>query len=79
MTSQVRTGAPGAGGPALLEGGDVMRIGKTLYVGRSGRTNFQGIQQLAQIVESAKVHVAATLREGKSPTQAAEKSKDRER
>jgi len=36
-------------------------------------------EQLAQIVESAKVHVAATLREGKSPTQAAEKSKDRER
>src|SRR3546814_9160946 len=26
-------------------------------------------EQLAQIVESAKVHVAATLREGKSPTQ----------
>lgn len=36
--------------PATLEGGDVMRIGKTLYVGRSRRTNFQGIQQLAQIV-----------------------------
>lgn len=36
-------------------------------------------EQLAQIVESAKAHVAATLREGKSPTQAAEKSKDRER
>src|SRR3546814_7333720 len=27
-------------------------------------------EQLAQIVESAKAHVAATLREGKSPTQA---------
>ena len=36
--------------PATLEGGDVMRIGKTLYVGRSTRTNFQGIQQLAQLV-----------------------------
>ena len=36
--------------PATLEGGDVLRIGKTLYVGRSRRTNFQGIQQLAQLV-----------------------------
>src|SRR3546814_20622770 len=36
-------------------------------------------EQLAQIVESAKAHVAATFREGKSPNQAAEKSKDRER
>ncbi|WP_261371178.1 hypothetical protein [Sphingobium sp. B2] len=36
-------------------------------------------EQLAQIVESAKAHVAATLREGKSPTPTAEKSKDRER
>src|SRR3546814_10894847 len=30
-------------------------------------------EQLAQIVESATAHVAATLREGKSPTQTAEK------
>jgi dimethylargininase len=36
--------------PATLDGGDVMQIGKTLYVGRSRRTNFQGIQQLAQLV-----------------------------
>jgi dimethylargininase len=33
---------------ATLEGGDVMRIGKTLYVGRSQRTNVAGIQQLAR-------------------------------
>jgi dimethylargininase len=36
--------------PATLEGGDVMRIGKTLYVGLSKRTNIAGIQQLAQLV-----------------------------
>jgi dimethylargininase len=34
--------------PATLEGGDVMRIGRTLYVGRSHRTNQDGIDQLAQ-------------------------------
>jgi dimethylargininase len=33
--------------PATLEGGDVMRIGRTLYVGLSQRTNRAGIQQLA--------------------------------
>jgi dimethylargininase len=36
--------------PGTLEGGDVMRIGKTLYVGYSRRTNVAGIQQLAAIV-----------------------------
>ncbi len=35
--------------PATLEGGDVMRIGKTLYVGLSRRTNRDGIEQLAAI------------------------------
>jgi dimethylargininase len=37
--------------PATLEGGDVMQIGKTLYVGLSRRTNIAGIQQLARLVE----------------------------
>ena len=36
--------------PATLEGGDVMRIGKTLYVGYSHRTNIAGIQQLATML-----------------------------
>ena len=36
--------------PGTLEGGDVMRVGKTLYVGYSRRTNVAGIQQLAAIV-----------------------------
>ena len=34
--------------PATLEGGDVLRIGKTLYVGLSARTNQAGIDQLAE-------------------------------
>ncbi|MEO8100226.1 MAG: arginine deiminase-related protein [Acidobacteriota bacterium] len=37
--------------PGTLDGGDVMRIEKTLYVGLSGRTNFAGIQQLAKLVQ----------------------------
>jgi len=33
--------------PATLEGGDVMRLGRTIYVGVSHRTNLAGIRQLA--------------------------------
>lgn len=34
--------------PATLEGGDVMRIGRTLYAGISRRTNREGAEQLAR-------------------------------
>lgn len=34
--------------PGLVDGGDVLRIGKTLYVGRSGRTNQAAIDQLGR-------------------------------
>lgn len=37
--------------PATLEGGDVMRIGRRLFVGASRRTNAEGIRQLAEAVE----------------------------
>jgi dimethylargininase len=37
--------------PAMLEGGDVMRIGRDLFVGLSGRTNNAGIAQLADELE----------------------------
>src|SRR5579871_785329 len=40
-TRLARIGAPGT-----LEGGDVLRIGRALYVGMSGRTNAEGIAQL---------------------------------
>lgn len=36
--------------PATLEGGDVMRVGKTLFVGASRRTNAEGIRQLGDIL-----------------------------
>lgn len=36
--------------PATLDGGDVLRLGRTLYVGRSSRTNDQGIEQLRSFV-----------------------------
>ncbi len=37
--------------PATLEGGDVLRVGRRLFVGRSGRTNEAGIARLAAIAE----------------------------
>jgi len=37
--------------PATLEGGDVLRVGHTLYVGRSARTNQAGIARLAAVAE----------------------------
>jgi dimethylargininase len=36
--------------PACIDGGDVLRVGRTLYVGRSLRTNDEGIDQLRAIV-----------------------------
>lgn len=36
--------------PASLDGGDVMRLGRILYVGESARTNATGIAQLAGFV-----------------------------
>lgn len=36
--------------PATLEGGDVLRVGRTLWVGQSPRTNAQGVAALAQAV-----------------------------
>lgn len=36
--------------PATLDGGDVLRVGRKLYVGRSSRTNQQGIEQLQRLL-----------------------------
>jgi dimethylargininase len=35
--------------PGTLDGGDVLKIGKTIYVGRGGRTNADGIRQFRAI------------------------------
>jgi dimethylargininase len=37
--------------PATLEGGDVMRVGRTLYAGVSRRSNRRGSAQLAELIE----------------------------
>lgn len=36
--------------PGTLDGGDVLQVGKTLYVGQSHRSNAQGIEQLRRIL-----------------------------
>ena len=36
--------------PGTLEGGDVMMVGDTFYVGESARTNREGIRQFAEIL-----------------------------
>src|SRR6185503_10894204 len=38
--------------PGTLDGGDVLSVGNTLYAGRGGRTNEEGIRQLAEAVSS---------------------------
>lgn len=36
--------------PATIEGGDVIRVGRTLFVGRGTRTNDEGVRQLREHV-----------------------------
>ncbi|WP_378145287.1 dimethylargininase [Cnuibacter sp. UC19_7] len=36
--------------PGTLDGGDVLKIGRTVFVGRGGRTNADGIRQLRKIL-----------------------------
>lgn len=36
--------------PATLDGGDVLKVGRTVHVGRSSRTNDEGISQLRALV-----------------------------
>jgi dimethylargininase len=36
--------------PGTLDGGDVLQVATTLYVGRGGRTNADGIRQLGALV-----------------------------
>jgi dimethylargininase len=37
--------------PGTLEGGDVLRVGKTLWAGLSNRTNREGVEQLARALQ----------------------------
>lgn len=36
--------------PATLDGGDVLKVGATIYAGRGGRTNAAGVRQLRDIL-----------------------------
>jgi dimethylargininase len=36
--------------PGTLDGGDVLKVGRTVFVGRGGRTNAEGIRQLRALV-----------------------------
>jgi N-Dimethylarginine dimethylaminohydrolase len=36
--------------PGTLDGGDVLQAGSTVYVGRGGRTNGEGIRQLRALL-----------------------------
>lgn len=52
--------------PGTVEGGDVLQLGRRLYVGRSSRTNDDGIQQVTAIaaehgLETIPVEVSDTL------------------
>ena len=45
--------------PGALDGGDVLKVGKTVYVGRGGRTNGEGIRQLRAIAAKQDYTVVA--------------------
>lgn len=45
--------------PGALDGGDVLKVGKTIYVGRGGRTNGEGIRQLRAIAATQGYTVVA--------------------
>jgi dimethylargininase len=45
--------------PGTLDGGDVLKVGRTAYVGRSARTNDSGIDQLRAILAPAGWSVVA--------------------
>jgi dimethylargininase len=51
-------------GTATLEGGDVLRIGRTIYVGLSARTNREGAEQLARYLEPHGYSVRPTIFSG---------------
>ncbi|MFJ7074368.1 dimethylargininase [Streptomyces sp. NPDC098781] len=45
--------------PGTLDGGDVLKVGDTIYVGRGGRTNGAGVQQLRAAFEPLGARVVA--------------------
>ncbi len=45
--------------PGTLDGGDVLKVGDTIYVGRGGRTNGEGIRQFRELLEPLGANVIA--------------------
>jgi len=45
--------------PGMMEGGDVLRVGRKLFVGLTKRTNAEGIRQLAVLLEPYRYEVTA--------------------
>jgi dimethylargininase len=45
--------------PGTLDGGDVLKVGDTVFVGLGGRTNEEGIRQLREAIESEGATVVA--------------------
>jgi dimethylargininase len=45
--------------PGTLDGGDVLQVGDTIYVGRGGRTNAEGVRQLRALLRGRAVTVIA--------------------
>ncbi|MCP3426322.1 arginine deiminase family protein [Rothia sp. AR01] len=45
--------------PGTLDGGDVLKVGDTVYVGRGGRTNAEGVAQLRSILTPLGARVVA--------------------
>ena len=50
--------------PGSLDGGDVLHVGRTLYVGTSARSNPQGIAQLERLLQPHGQRVQATALQG---------------
>ena len=47
--------------PGTLDGGDVLRVGDRWFVGRSGRTNDEGIRQLRRVIPAQPVDFRGCL------------------
>lgn len=45
--------------PGTLDGGDVLKVGNTVYVGRGGRTNAEGVRQLRAMLTPLGAEVVA--------------------
>ena len=43
--------------PATIEGGDVLRIGRTIYVGLSSRTNADGVEAFSSVLNPFGYHI----------------------